>query len=266
MALRLITDDLRMAGFYARNVDATSFNETYTTANISSLANDCGPTPPNPPRGDEPAHPWAIDLLTPVLFDSALTSASVNQAFGCIDPLNFRPGSLNLNPGSSPVLAVRGALGALVKDDGKPWYSEQQADWRRRVLRRPTTRTAVDAGRANRTAALSVAGANYDPLKAPRRAKQRGPDLRVPHPRLLHPELQPLQQRRRLRPGRRRRRRPAHSHPGALPVAAGPGRWRPVHEEPGAAGGRRGGAQHHVRRGRHRPGHPQPGPDPGSHL
>jgi len=134
MALRLITDDLRMAGFYARNVDATSFNETYTTANISSLANDCGPTPPNPPRGDEPAHPWAIDLLTPVLFDSALTSASVNQAFGCIDPLNFRPGSLNLNPGSSPVLAVRGALGALVKDDGKPWYSEQQADWRRRVL------------------------------------------------------------------------------------------------------------------------------------
>lgn len=106
MALRLITDDLRLAGFYAMNVDAPSYNETYTVANITIPAgNDCGTTPV---RAGEPAHPWALDLLTPVLFDPALTPASVNAAFPCIDALNFRAGS--------PVLVVRGALGAIVTD------------------------------------------------------------------------------------------------------------------------------------------------------
>lgn len=106
MALRLITDDLRMAGFYAMNVDAPSYNETYTTANINIPAgDDCGTTPV---RQGEPAHPWAIDLLTPVLFDASLTPASVGAAYPCINALNFRAGS--------PVLVVRGALGAIVTD------------------------------------------------------------------------------------------------------------------------------------------------------
>lgn len=162
MALRLVTEDLRMAGFYAMNVDAPNFNETYTTANISiPAADDCGTAPV---RGDEPVHPWAIDLLTPVQFDSALTPASVNAVFPCIDPLNFRAGS--------PVLAVRGALGTLVNDDPSGATPKVIG----------TDELVLEANYQNRLWMQAVPtgqppylykGANYDPLKAPKMPDNR---------------------------------------------------------------------------------------------
>ncbi|HUY04345.1 MAG TPA: PilW family protein [Rhodocyclaceae bacterium] len=100
-ALRYLSDDIRMAGFYGESTSAASVK----LDNLPSIAaaDDCGAELPGPP-----ARPYALDLAVPIEVYGAgdLTPATVSSTFPCIAADNFSPGS--------PVIVLRGATGQVI--------------------------------------------------------------------------------------------------------------------------------------------------------
>ena len=98
-ALRYLSDDIRMAGFYGQATSATSV-KLDNLPNIAA-ADDCGAEVSGPP-----VRPFALDLAVPIEVHGGLTPATASATFPCIAAANFSP--------DSPVIVLRGATGHVI--------------------------------------------------------------------------------------------------------------------------------------------------------
>lgn len=98
-ALRYLSDDIRMAGFYGQATSAASVK----LDDLPSIAasDDCGAEVAGPP-----ARPFALDLTVPIEVHDGLTPITANATFPCIAAANFSA--------DSPVIVLRGATGHVI--------------------------------------------------------------------------------------------------------------------------------------------------------